>query len=238
MDKKEIMRLTMLVEEMKASSLAQGTTLNPLVEKQREADRREIVRLKDVIDNQMKTSKADAEEIARLVQLLQETKHTAEGATAAAATAATAASSSSAVDAAISLSNGSTVPTAEVAVEQGEEDENDHRVPGNENGTGTTSMALLLAERKAEEDKHEIERLSLMLDETLALLNETNQERAVAEEYIVELRGKVDSVRDVVINESTVRATEAQLMVLSRQYKEVNNNDQTHSFLTYYLTQI
>ena len=61
----------------------------------------------------------------------------------------------------------------------------------------------------------------MMLDETLALLNETNQERAAAEVHIVELRGKVDSVRDVVINESTVRATEAQLMVVNRQLKEV-----------------
>ena len=185
-------------QEMKASSTVQGT-VNPLLEKQRDADRREIVRLNGVIEEQKKASGADGEEIVRLTRLLEATKQAAVAA----------ASSSSSTDA-----------TARAAV-FGEE----NGLPGNgrsENESGTT-MALLLAERQATADKREIERLSMMLDETLVLLNETNQERAAAEEHIIELRGKVDSVRDVVINEATVRATEAQLMVVNRQLKEVSN---------------
>ena len=205
----------MLVEELKALSAVQGT-VNPLIEKQREkqreVDRREIVRFNGVID-QMKVSVsssiADAEEIERLNQLLQETKHAAAVAVAGAAT--TPARSTAGAGVGVGVGAG--------AVGEG------NRLSGvggeREGGSG---MALLLAERKAEADKREIERLSMMLDETLALLNESNQERAVAEEHIVELRGKVDSVRDIVINESTVRATEAQLTVVNRQLKEVTHN--------------
>ena len=194
------MRLTMLVEEIKASSAVHGLglgTVNPLLEKQREADRREIARLNGVIDERMKASGADVEEIARLTELLQATQY-------AAATAVPSSSGETGASAAAVLGEETRFPGSSVS----------------ESDSGTT-MALLLAERKAEADKNEIERLSMMLDETLALLNETNQERAAAEVHIVELRGKVDSVRDVVINESTVRATEAQLMVVNRQLKEV-----------------